>query len=146
MQETPQEDLFSDLSFDNTAKQHIRSAATWAMTIVVVAVISYIIVLVQAFTKDPTFVRPSEGFDMKFMMNNDSISSALITVGLGILINFFLFRFASLAKTAVDGLNQRKLISGFNSLKVYFVIMSILMIIVFVCLLLVVVYGATRTA
>ena len=144
MDQHTNQDLFSDLTFDQTAKQHIRGAATWAMTIVVVAVIGYAIVLIQLFTQQPVAARSTEGFDFKVMLNNQTMGSALISTGLGLLINFFLFRFATQAKAAVDGLNQRQLISGFNSLKVYFVILSVIMIIVFVCVLLAVVYGATR--
>lgn len=145
MEQQPNQDLFNDLTFDQTARQYIRSAATWAMTIVVVAVIGYVIVFINLFTQDEMAIRATEGFDLKQMLRSDTITSAIISTGLGLLINFFLYRFASQSKSALDGLNQRQLVSGFNNLKVYFVILSVIMIILFVCILLLFVYGATRT-
>ena len=138
-------DLFTELTFDQQAKEHIRSIATWAMTIVVVAVISYGITIIEVLNRNGIDIRRSEGFDIKDVVMNQSVSGVLISVGLGLLINFFLFRFATLAKSAVNGLDQRKLISGFNNLKVYFIILSVIMIIFFVFILLAVVYSATRT-
>jgi small-conductance mechanosensitive channel len=145
-QQNTGQDLFNDLSFDQTAKQHLRTAATSAMTIVVVAVIGYALAIFQLATHKQILGRASEGFDLRNMyMTRDSVTGAAISIAIGLLINFFLYRFASQTKSAIEGLNKRQLISGFNSLKAYFVILSVIMIIVFVVLLLASVYGATKS-
>ena len=49
MQQDNQVNLFNDLTLDETAKQHIRGMASWAMTIVTVAVIGYVVSLINIF-------------------------------------------------------------------------------------------------
>ena len=138
-------DLFNnEMEFDPMAKQYIRSMAGWAMIIVVVAVIGYVLNILELFGRHSRYAG-AEGFDMGFSRNTGSSDtfSTVFFVIIGLLINFFLFRFATQARAAVDGLDQSKLNSSFNNLKAYFMACSIVLIIVFVYVLLIaVVFGA----
>ena|SRR5689334_18233330 len=124
-------DLFGDLSFDHTAKQYIRSMATWAIVIVVVALISYAISLISVLTA-PSIVTPkTEGFDFSFTVKSENIGTSVFLILVGLLINYFLYRFATLARTGLNGLNQSALNKSFNNLKVYFIIISIICMLLF---------------
>ncbi len=138
--------LFNDLEFDNVARTHIRSMAQWAMVIAVLAVVGYVISLIQAFSAPdlPTFTR-SEGFGDIFMgLESQSIPFTILSVAIGLLLNYFLYRFASQAKKAIDTRNGTELGQSFNSLKAYFMIYSILIIIVFVIVLLALAVGISQ--
>ncbi|MEO5561823.1 MAG: hypothetical protein ABIR18_00285 [Chitinophagaceae bacterium] len=130
MQQENQPDLFSDISFDETARQHLRSMASWAMVIVVIALIGYGLNIIQLVTSPTGTTRKSEGFDLGLKMGgNSSIAFDIIGILVGLLINFFLFRFATQSRNALKGLNQGELNSSFNNLKNYFMVISILCII-----------------
>ena len=136
MQEENQTHLFTDLEFDRTAKQHIHSMASWAMIVVVVAVIGYIITIAQLFSGTQTLDQRSEGFGLGANLAGSDTTFSIIAIVIGLLINFFLYRFASQARKGIDGLNQDQLNKSFNSLKTYFMIMSVILIVVFVVVLL----------
>lgn len=140
-------DLFSGLSLDHTARQHIRSIASWAMTLVVVAVVGYAFSIFELISRPKQVYTPaSEGFDMGLkMVNNGNAFWTALMIAVGLLINYFLYRFASQARTGLDGLNQAQLNSSFNNLKAYFMAYSIIMIIVFVIVLLLVTFSAVSS-
>lgn len=146
MQEENQTHLFSDLEFDHTAKQHIRTIASWAMIVVVVAVIGYILALVDLFSGKEAPVQQSEGFGFGVSLSGSDTTSSIVMILVGLLINFFLYRFANQARNGLDGLNQIQLNSSFNSLKTYFMIMSIILIIVFLLVLLATIVASMRYA
>jgi hypothetical protein len=82
-------------------------------------------------------VKKTEGFDLSFAMGGDSnVASDVIGILVGLLINFFLFRFAVQSRNALKGLNQGELNSSFSHLKNYFMVISILCIIVFLFVIL----------
>ena len=136
MQQENQSNLFSDLDIDPIIKNHIRSMISWAMVIVTVAVISYVITILQMFSsRGPKTVR-SEGFDFSLAAGPSGFAGPIVSIVIGLLINYFLFRFASQARTALNGLNQQQLNSSFNNLKAYFMATSVITIIVFVLVLL----------
>jgi hypothetical protein len=62
----------------------------------------------------------------------------VITILLGLVVNYFLYRFARSVTAGVEGLSAEKLSSSFRSLKIYFAITSIFMILVLLLLLIVV--------
>jgi len=129
-------DLFGDLSFDHTAKQYIRSIAGWAIVIVVVAVVSYALSLIKILTAPEIVTPKTEGFDFNFTVKSESVGGTIFVILLGLLINFFLYRFAMLARTGLNGLNQASLNKSFNNLKIYFIIISILCILFFLIIIL----------
>jgi Na+/H+-translocating membrane pyrophosphatase len=135
MQDENQVHLFNDLDFDSTAKQHIGSIASWAMVIVVTAVIGYVLNILQLFSK-PKIVTRSEGFEFGASISGTDTFSTVIGIIVGLLINYFLYRFASLARRGVNSLDQSALSKSFNSLKSYFIITTVILIIVFVIVVL----------
>lgn len=138
--------LFNDLEFDNVARAHIRGMAQWAMVIAILAVVGYVISLIQAFSAPALpAVSQSEGFSDIFMgLERESIPFTILSVAIGLLLNFFLYRFASQAKKGIDTHNGTELGQSFNSLKAYFMIYSILIIIVFVIVLLALAVGISQ--
>jgi uncharacterized membrane protein len=138
MQPENESRLFTDLELDPAARSHIRSMARWAMITVACSVVSYVISLISAFNASHRTVARTEGFDylpMK-MAGSSTIGTAIISVAVGLLINYFLFRFASQARAGVEGLSQQQLNRSFNNLKSYFMATSIIIIIVFIVALL----------
>lgn len=129
-------DLFGDLSFDHTAKQYLRSIASWAKVIVIVAVIGYALSLIMVLTAPAVLAPKAEGFDFYITQRSQSLGWQIFVILIGLLINYFLFRFASLAKTGVNGLNQEALNKSFNNLKVYFIIFTIISILIFLVIIL----------
>ena len=146
-QQNQSSDLFNEMGIDPMAKQYIRSMASWAMVIVVVAVIGYVLSIIDLFrTKTVPFSR-SEGFDMGFTqrIGGSDMFGTFFSIAIGLLVNFFLFRFATQAKAGVDGLDQSALNKSFSNLKAYFMACSIILIIVFVLVLLAVLVTGART-
>lgn len=136
MQPENKNDLFDNLSFDFTAKQYIRTMASWATVIVVVALISYVITLISIFTTPKIQEVRSEGFDLGMKMTNSgNYTFTILSIIVGLVLNLFLLRFARQARAGLDGLNQSRLNSSFNSLKNYFMIGSILCLLAFVFIL-----------
>lgn len=134
----PGTDLFvSELKIDDTAKRHIASLAQWAMIVVVTAVIGYVLSLVQYFTTDPEARTASEGFS-GLSVGSEGLGGIIFGIVIGLLCNYFLYQFASQAKTSIAGSNPELLGSGFRSLKTYFIIITIILICVFLFALVVV--------
>jgi hypothetical protein len=129
-------DLFGDLSFDHTAKQYIRSIGNWAIVIVVVAMISYGLSLIKVFTTPRVIAPKTEGFDFNFSVKSESVGWTVFLILIGLLINYFLLRFATLSRAGLNGLNQSSLNKSFNNLKVYFIIQAIGCIVFFLIVIL----------
>jgi|SRR6218665_347025 len=137
-QDNTSSDLFSEMSIDAMGKQYIRSLASWAMVTVVVAVIGYVLNILELFKEKPVAYNSAEGFGrLPAAFGQSSLFSVFFGIAIGILVNFFLFRFATLAKAGVDGHDQQKLTSSFTNLKAYFMACSIILIIIFVFFLLI---------
>lgn len=125
-----QSSLFSDeLKIDDTAKSHIRGMASWAMIMVVVAVIGYVLSILQAIVGDKQEVlTQSEGFTSSILSSEKSMSGVIISILVGLFINYFLFRFATDANRSVNSMNQELFSKSIRNLKIYFAVLSILMI------------------
>ena len=125
-----QSDLFSpEIKIDETAKAHINSLASWAMVIVVVAVIGYVLNILELVigSNEPVVVQ-SEGFTTTFLTGGKNIAGTVITIMIGLLINYFLYRFASTVVSSINGLDQEKFCNSFRSLRIYFAITTIIML------------------
>ena len=131
--EQQQSDLFSSsIRIDDTAKRHIASLAQWAMIIVTTAVIGYVISLIQAFTAPTVPETSSEGFTTILQMGGDkSMFSAIFGIIMGLLINYFLYRFSVQSRKGITTSDVVELSGGFRNLKIYFIIITIFMIIIF---------------
>jgi hypothetical protein len=137
MQPENKNDLFTDLSFDFTAKQYIRAIASWAVVIAVVTIIGLTISVVQLFTAPEIVASNSEGFDfnMSMRIGSSSKAGAIIGIVIRLVLVIFLLRFASQSRTGLNGLNQSALNSSFNSLKTYFMIAGIVGLLIFLVIL-----------
>jgi len=134
-----QEDLF-DVEIDATAKSLISDIATWAKIVAVSAFVGYAISLVAAVLGKNEL---GSGFAATTSKATE-ITGTLINVIIGAIINIFLFRFAVEAKRGIDHIDQERLESGFNNLRIYYKILGVFIIIIlaiFVFVLLAVVMG-----
>ena len=133
MEQNTDNSLF-DLSIDETAKDHLRRICSWTLVIVITAVIGYVVAIIKVFTPKTQVVH-SEGFGVS-LSTGQGIGSVIFGIIIGLLINYFLYQFASLTKKGVNGMSQTDLNAGFYNLKIYFVIISVLVIIVLAFVLL----------
>ena len=131
-----QDNSLFDLSFDETAKNHLRSMATWSMVIVISAVIGYVVAILKALQTKPQTVQ-SEGFGVS-MAAGGGLGGVIFGIVIGLVINYFLFQFANLTKRGVNGMSQPDLNAGFYNLKIYFAIIGVCFIVVLVIAFLVV--------
>jgi len=126
MEQDIEKSLF-DLSIDETAKDHLRRICSWALMIVVTAVISYAVAIIKALMPKTQGIQ-SEGFGVSVSTGQNLGGVIFITV-IGLLVNYFLYQFGNLTKKGVNGMSQTDLNAGFYNLKIYFVIISVLVII-----------------
>jgi hypothetical protein len=122
-----QEELF-DVEIDATAKSLINDIATWAKIVAVSAFVSYglsLVVAVMSKSEIESGFAASAG-------KASQIASALVGAVIGVIINIFLFKFAVEAKHGVEHMDQGRLESGFNNLRIYVKILGILLIIALV--------------
>lgn len=132
-----QTDLFSSaIKIDGTAKMHIRSIASWAMVIVVATVFGYVLnILELIISPDEPVVTYSEGFTASFLSGEKSVGGTIVTIMIGLVINYFLYRFASGVTSSINGMSQEKFSNSFRNLKIYFAITTIIMILFLLILL-----------
>ncbi len=120
-------DLFSDeFSLDDNGVLLIRSLASWVMVAIVTSVLGYGIDLFDMFSDTEEYV--AEGFSPTITYGGGSVMGTVIYTLVGLLLNFFLYRFASQSRRALTEIDSEKLINSFRSLRIYFVVTSILMI------------------
>jgi hypothetical protein len=137
MEQQSNTNLSFNIQLDNTAKQYINTMATWAKIIVIVTLITYAMSLVEVIS--PAEVPASmEKFRANFGFGNNNIIGSLISMAIGLVVCYFLFRFSVQSRKALYSSDQQLLNDSFASLKNYFLILSILMIIMYVFALLVV--------
>jgi hypothetical protein len=121
--------LFSDVTIDETAKRNIAGIASWAMVIVVVAVIGYVLDIVGLFTKEADVVEQSGGLRSALTMGGGDAVGVVIGIIVGVLINYFLYRFATLSRSSLSSHSQPELADSFRNLRIYFAITTVIMII-----------------
>ena len=135
MEQDTENSLF-DLSIDETAKDHLRRICSWAMIIVVTAVMGYVVAIIKALMPK-TQVIQSEGFGVSVSSGQNLGKCHFYNYNRVAGLNYFLYQFANLTKKGVNGMSQTDLNAGFYNLKIYFVIISVLVIIVLAFVLLV---------
>src|SRR5215831_4179458 len=117
MEQNTENSLF-ELSIDETAKDHLRKICSWTMIIVITAVIGYVVAIIKAIMPKTQVVQ-TEGFGVS-VSTGQGIGSVIFGIIIGLLINYFLYRFANLTKKGVDGMSQADINAGFYNLKIYF--------------------------
>jgi hypothetical protein len=125
-QHDPESSLF-DLSINETAKDHLKKIASWALVIVICAVVGYILNIIKV-AQPHRSISQSEGFGVT-VTTGPGIGGVILGILIGLLINYFLFQFANLTKKGVNGMSQPDLNAGFYNLRIYFMIVGILVII-----------------
>ena len=137
-----QNDIFSsELKVDATAKAHIRSLASWAMVVVATTVIGYLLniaELVRGTESEPVGLQ-QEGFSAAIFSGEKSVVGTIITILIGLAINYFLYRFASTVTSAVSSASPERLSQSFRNLKTYFAITSVFMMLFLLIMLIAVV-------
>src|SRR4051794_14135963 len=102
MQDT--ENSLFHLSVDETAKEHLRRICWWTMTVVVTAMLGYVVAAIKAVMPKAVDI-PSEGFGVS-ITTGQNLGSVICGIVIGLLINYFLYKFASLTKKGVNGMSQ----------------------------------------
>jgi multisubunit Na+/H+ antiporter MnhB subunit len=142
MEQINQENSLFELSIDETSKDHLKKIASWALVIVVCAVIGYIFTIIKAAQPRNPFPA-SEGFGVG-VTGGSGIGGAILGILIGLLVNYFLFQFANRIRKGVSGMSQNDLNAGFYNLKIYFAIVGILVIIVVVIAMLAILLVGTN--
>lgn len=142
-QDTNQGDIFSELSFDGIARQYLRSIAGWAMTIVILTVAGYLI-SVLTLLAGPVKTSGPGNLDAELGFTGSGTVYSVGSIIVGLVINFFLYRFARLVRTGFEGLSQEQVNNSFSNLKIYFTLKSIIGIIVcIIAVVVIIVLGTT---
>jgi uncharacterized membrane protein YhdT len=131
------ENIFN-VGIDDTARNHLRTAATWARIIAIIAFASYAVNIITAFLgkKAGGFTGEEVSGLAASASRGSEIISAIIGAVIGIILNIFLLRFGSNTREAMDNLSQGSLETGLNGLRSYFKMSAILLIIVGIFVLL----------
>jgi hypothetical protein len=132
MEAQNQLDTFFKISFDENAREQLKTIALWAKITALCAFITYAVSLIVAiFGRTKTLSYNNQELTtetIKFW----AIAGALIGAVLGYAINYFLYRFATDTRQALENIDQIKLNEGLRSLKTYFKILGILFFIVLI--------------
>lgn len=129
-------DNFFSIAFDASTRANLKQAAVWAKVISLSAFIGYAIALVVAIFGQQEFVTDTAGFQVGNLLRAGSLAGVLITIIIGGLINYFLYRFATATAKGMDAMDSTRTNQGFDSLRIYFKIYGIILIIVFAIALL----------
>jgi hypothetical protein len=125
-------DNFFNLSFDANAREQLKQISLWAKICSLSAFAGYIISLVVAIFGHKDYSMEAEGFSFGgYIRSGTSIGGVLFTILAGGIINYFLYRFAAEIGQGVQSMDNMKLNTGFNNLRIYFKIFGIILIIVF---------------
>ena len=148
-QEQNSANLF-ELQFDENAKASIKTMASWALIIVIASVVGYVLAIVKHFLPQSQIEKFLESDDysagsISGAAKTSSLIGTVISIGIGLVITYFLYMFATKAKKGIEGLSQYDINVGFNNFKNYFLIIGILIIILLIFML-VVGIGATLIA
>ncbi|HVV03468.1 MAG TPA: DUF5362 family protein [Puia sp.] len=123
-------DNFFNIAFDESTRAQVRKAAQWARICTLCAFISYGISLIVAFFgKQAELTETETGIQISGTFRAGIIIGSLITVGIGVWINYWLYRFATSAAKGMDTMDSFKTNEGFDGLRRYFKIIGILLII-----------------
>ncbi|WP_315822002.1 hypothetical protein [Paraflavitalea speifideaquila] len=116
-----QESNLFNISIEGNARSLLVTAATWARIVAIIGFISAGISLLEAIFGNPIESAAAKTGSVLFLM---------IFIAIGVIINIFLFRFATNTLASLNGMNQIQFNEGVNNLRTYFKIMGILIIIV----------------
>jgi hypothetical protein len=129
---TNQPENFFGISFDEATRVQIKQAAVWAKVITLCAFAGYAVALVVAIFGQTAYQTDfsSNGEVMGGYVRTGNMVGVILTIALGVFINYFLYRFAVATARGMDNMDPLKTNEGFNNLRRYFKIYGILIIIV----------------
>lgn len=136
---------FFNIAFDAGMRTQLRQAAVWAKICALCAFIGYAITLiVTIFGQEAAVSDSAEGSTVGNMVQAGRIGTVLISIIIGGIINYFLYRFAVATIKGMNSMDSTRTNEGFNNLRLYFKIFGILLIIVLcICALALLVLFAT---
>ena len=139
-------DNFFNISFDEATRAQVRKAAQWARICTLCAFIGYGITLIVTFfgRQTTSFTETEEGIRISSYTRAGSIIGSIISIGIGVLINYFLYRFATATAKGMDAMDSIKANEGFDNLRIYFKILGIILIIVLSILALFLLFSLLR--
>lgn len=126
MENNSTNDISLNLSIDDTAASHLRTAATWAKIIAIggfIGIVLGVIRQIKLLTRTG-FVPGAEGIGQGF-----SLLFAVIFYIIAIIIYLYLLRFANLTKAGITTLEQGLFNGGIDNLRSFFKLLGIIMII-----------------
>jgi hypothetical protein len=126
---TNQLENFFNISFDEATRAQIKQAASWAKVITLCAFAGYAVVLVVAIFGQTAYSADVDGAGLGGYVRTGNMVGVILSVALGVFINYFLYRFAVATAKGMDNMDTLKTNEGFNSLRRYFKIYGILIII-----------------
>jgi hypothetical protein len=128
---TDQLENFFNISFDEAARAQIKQAAIWAKVVTLCAFIGYAVALVGAIFGQTAYQSDysSNGEVISGYLRTSNMAGVIISIGFGVFINYFLYRFAVATAKGMDNMDSIKTNEGFNNLRRYFKICGILIII-----------------
>ena len=136
------DDLFSsEIKIDAAARSQLTAIASWAMVVVAVTVLGYVLNILELIISDESgsAATLSEGFTATVFSGEKDVTGTLITIAIGLVVNYFLFRFAGLMSSSIRGMSRERFSRSFRHLKIYFAITAIFMILCLLLLLILVV-------
>jgi hypothetical protein len=122
-------DNFFNLVFDETTRTQIRTAAQWARISALCAFIGYGVALIVAIFGQQGELVQGEGFRFGGVSRVGNVLGTLIAAGIGVFINYFLYRFATAAAQGMNAMDSVRTNEGFNNLRIYFRVLGIIIII-----------------
>src|SRR5579863_1266621 len=132
-------DSFFKISFDEDAREQLKTIVLWARICAICAFISYTVALIVAiFGKTVSSTYSEQSYQVTSYLRTWTIASALISGIIGFAVNYFLYRFTADAKQGLEAVDQVKLNEGLINLKTYFKIIGILFLILLIIVVLVI--------
>lgn len=122
-------DIF-ELKLEPEVKDQLLGMATWARIIAVAAFFSMALSFIVMLTRGGKSVSGSG--TMASIGKAGELAGVIISTIIGVILNLFLYRFATQAKRALETTDQTLLEGGLNNLTGYFKMMGILLLIVLV--------------
>src|ERR1700722_6179980 len=99
MENQNQPDSFLKVTFDDNAREQLKTIALWAKICALCAFISYAVALIVAvFAKTRSVSFGGENLTVTSYARAGAIAGAIISAVIGCAINYFLYRFATDAK------------------------------------------------
>jgi hypothetical protein len=131
MEEQNQLDNFFNISFNTEARDLLKQMTQWSRICAICAFIGYAFSLVVAIFGHPQALNSgTEGLGAGPFFKAGSVIGVLITITIGGILNYYLYRFSVDTAKGLESMDPGKLNEGLGGLRTYFKIFGVLTIIV----------------